>query len=286
MNCKNHDEKKLFPDKTMNLGWFAFIMLISFSTILVFADSHDEADLLFKKAVDSHQLGNYNQAISYYDQVLEIDPNHLDALNNKGAVLLKLWRFEQAIPYFDKVLEIDPNNVSALINKGLYTLNTKCCFKALPYFAKALEIDPDYDIAKLELDRNTSLYSKIDGYVEIIVHDSQDRLVTYLVEQNLYVLDLDPVKDMIDAWPVTKVVNRNGQNFEVLIIVDQKTSNSDKVISGDRIKMNMTEFVTEDNDISSALAEQLITLRFMHPQYLLETGDTIYTVYSIFRPAE
>jgi len=274
----------------MNLGWFAFIMLISFSTILVFADSNDEIDLLFKKGIDSYQLGNYNQAISYYDQVLEIDPNHLDALNNKGAVLLKLWRLEQAIPYFDKALEIDPNNVNALINKGLYTINSGNGWhntrEALPYFAKALEIDPDFDFAKLELDRDRSLYSKIDGYVEIIVYDSQDRLATHLVVRNLYVLNFDPVKDMIDARPASEVVNRNGQDFEALYIVTEKISKYDRVISGDRLKMNMTELVTEDNDIISVLGEQLITLRFKHPQYLIETGDMTITFYTIFRPVE
>jgi len=273
----------------MNLGWFAFIMLISFSTILVFADSNDEIDLLFKKGLDSYNLGNHNQAISYFDQVLEIDPNHLGALNNKGAVLLKLWRLEQAIPYFDKVLEIDPNNVSALINKGLYTINSGSGWKsgreALPYFAKALEIDPDYDIAKLELDGDRSLYSKIDGYAEIIVYDSQDRLATHLVVQNLYLLNFDPVKDMIDAWPAAKVVNRNGQDFEVLYIFNEKISEGDRIVSGNRIKMNMTEFV-KYNDITSVLSEQLFTLQSKHPQYLLEPGDTTYTIYTIFRPVE
>ena len=40
-------------------------------------------------------------------------------MNNKGGMLLELDRIEKAIPYFDKVLEIDPNNVGALTNKGL-----------------------------------------------------------------------------------------------------------------------------------------------------------------------
>ena len=30
------------------------------------------------------ELGNYEEAISFYDQALEIDPDDNDALNNKG----------------------------------------------------------------------------------------------------------------------------------------------------------------------------------------------------------
>jgi len=31
--------------------------------------------------------GQYEEAITYYDKALEIDPTYLDALNNKGTVL-------------------------------------------------------------------------------------------------------------------------------------------------------------------------------------------------------
>ena len=59
-------------------------------------------------------LGNYTQAIQYYDKALAIDPKNVDALNYKGLALDSLGNYTGAIAYFDKVLAIDPKNVDAL----------------------------------------------------------------------------------------------------------------------------------------------------------------------------
>ena len=80
-------------------------------------DPNDENGL-FNKGAALGDLGNYTQAIQYYDNVLAIDPNNVNALINKGAALGNLGNHTQAIQYFDNVLAIDPNNVNALINKG------------------------------------------------------------------------------------------------------------------------------------------------------------------------
>ncbi|MEK6833910.1 MAG: tetratricopeptide repeat protein, partial [Thermoproteota archaeon] len=55
--------------------------------------------------------------IAYYDKALEIDPQYVTALNNKGNSLASLDRYQEAIAYYDKALEIDPQYVTALSNK-------------------------------------------------------------------------------------------------------------------------------------------------------------------------
>ena len=46
-----------------------------------------------------------------------IDPNNIYALYNKGLALDNLGRYKEAISYYDKVLDIDPNDVDTLNNK-------------------------------------------------------------------------------------------------------------------------------------------------------------------------
>jgi tetratricopeptide (TPR) repeat protein len=60
-----------------------------------------------------------SESVQYYDKVLAVDPNHVEALNFKGLALEALGQDEEAIGYYDKVLAIDPNNVVALQNKRL-----------------------------------------------------------------------------------------------------------------------------------------------------------------------
>ncbi|MFQ6062233.1 MAG: tetratricopeptide repeat protein, partial [Methanosarcinales archaeon] len=50
------------------------------------------------------------EAIKCYDKVLEIDPESVHALYNKGNALYNIGNYEDAIECYDKALEIDPNS--------------------------------------------------------------------------------------------------------------------------------------------------------------------------------
>ena len=52
------------------------------------------------------------------DKALALAPGHLDALNNRGNVLLDLQRPAEAVAAFDAVLAQEPRHVQALINRG------------------------------------------------------------------------------------------------------------------------------------------------------------------------
>lgn len=62
-------------------------------------------------------MGRFNDALSYLDKALSIDPNNMLALINKGISLDGVGRFDEEMTYYDKALSIDPNNKNALINK-------------------------------------------------------------------------------------------------------------------------------------------------------------------------
>jgi len=85
-------------------------------------------ELLIKEAlIEGNKyvaMGRYNEAISSYDRILILNPNHDVALNNKGAALSKLGQPSQALSYLDKALSINPNNPYAWANKAgiLYAL--------------------------------------------------------------------------------------------------------------------------------------------------------------------
>ena len=65
------------------------------------------------------KLGKYAEAIYCYDIVLEIIPDDTSALCNKGKILSKLGRFEVAISLFDKIISIDPTHIDALRHKRI-----------------------------------------------------------------------------------------------------------------------------------------------------------------------
>jgi tetratricopeptide (TPR) repeat protein len=118
-------QNRLYEFKSVLLT--AFIFLFVFSLMSGFKSqflstlaekSSDNVSALINKGLALAHLGNYIQAIQYYDKALDIDPNNVDALYNKGNALDNLGNHTQAISYYNKVLDINPNDSDALNNKG------------------------------------------------------------------------------------------------------------------------------------------------------------------------
>ena len=93
----------------MDIDFLKYTLLVLFSIPIFFSYADTQTDELFQKGTNAFQNFRFSEAISYYDELLEINPKHEDALSNKGAVLFQLGKPEEAIPYLGKVLETNPN---------------------------------------------------------------------------------------------------------------------------------------------------------------------------------
>jgi tetratricopeptide (TPR) repeat protein len=117
------------------------IILVSFLFNLTYAEDTDTIDQLIQKGIEARNSHDPQDAIQYFDQALERDPNNLRALNGKGSALFEIGNTTEAIQYFDKVLSIDPNNLNALDNKAAISIITRDFDQAAEYLNKAEKID-------------------------------------------------------------------------------------------------------------------------------------------------
>ena len=113
---------------------------ISFYDIVLEIDSTD-FDALYGKAFSLDNIGKHEEAISFYDKVLEIDSTDFDALNGKALALDNIGKHEEAISFYDKVLEIDSTDFDALNGKALALDNIGKHEEAISFYDKVLEID-------------------------------------------------------------------------------------------------------------------------------------------------
>ena len=74
---------------------------------------------MFKNITNNFKNGKIEQTIKDLDRALEIDPDDLIGLRNKGIVLVNLNKYEEAIKVIDRVLEIDPNDSEILLFKAI-----------------------------------------------------------------------------------------------------------------------------------------------------------------------
>jgi tetratricopeptide (TPR) repeat protein len=124
-----------------------YTICLIFPTIAYSTDSFEDANLM-QRAYDSLNEGDIEDALQLYDEILKVNPTHIQALNYKGLALASLGHYEEAIQWYDKVLNIDPANVTALNNKGVALYNLGHYEEAMQWYDKVLNIDPNDRDAK------------------------------------------------------------------------------------------------------------------------------------------
>jgi len=57
--------------------------------------------------------GKFNDALSFFEQALLLNPDDPDLWNHKGITLRSMGRYEEAMECFNKSLKIDPRDKNA-----------------------------------------------------------------------------------------------------------------------------------------------------------------------------
>ncbi len=156
------------------------ILLLFFSIQfgIVFADSENKTEILLNAGIDYLKIEKYDEAISYFDKVLEIDENNVSALSNKGDILVKLEKYQEAISNYNHALKVEPNNPDILSSKGMTLINLNKTQDAIASFDMALGIDPNHidslngkGIALTNQEKYDEAISYFDKALEIVPDD-------------------------------------------------------------------------------------------------------------------
>lgn len=116
-------------------------MLINFNKKWRSIMKNKKINMKIEKALDYMQNDTL-KAIEIFDQILEIEPENIEAINGKGSSLLKLNQIDEAEKYFDYSISIRETS-SALISKGIINKNKRKYEEALNYYDKAIQANPD-----------------------------------------------------------------------------------------------------------------------------------------------
>ena len=87
------------------------------------------------------QLKNYEKAITYLDNSINISPEFPHSYNSKGIVFSEMKSFEEAIRNYDKAILLKPDFLEAHLNRGISLKNIQEYDDALKSFEKCIEID-------------------------------------------------------------------------------------------------------------------------------------------------
>ncbi len=86
--------------------------------------------------------GQRDNALRHYLRQVEHAP-HLDSLYNIGVILSDQQRHSDALGYFEQLLERDPDHLSTHLNMAAIYLKQSNLQKAINHYQKALTVDPN-----------------------------------------------------------------------------------------------------------------------------------------------
>jgi len=152
------EKKMILMESTV----FTFFILSLFPSVFAIEVPSVDIDSLLKTADDLYKQAKYEEAISYYDRILDVEPDDIEVLGKKGDAMASLGNSEQAVVfygkvikinpehvdfmgrlYLDKLLELEPQNVDALSKKGeSLVIYYDRLDEAISYFDRVLEIEP------------------------------------------------------------------------------------------------------------------------------------------------
>jgi len=90
----------------METFYLIFVILLSsfIVTETAFAQTENDAGLMFNQAKEYVVNGEYKKAITIYDEILVIVPNNVSTLKMKGIVQSNLEEHNESLKQFFKVL--------------------------------------------------------------------------------------------------------------------------------------------------------------------------------------
>lgn len=198
--------------------------------------SGDKASALGNRGWSHNSLGEYDAALSDYQDCVKIAPKDTLAFCITGVAQSYDYKeqYDDAVAQADKAIEADPKYSRAYVYKG-YALNEKSLYdNAIEQYDKALQIDPRYTFAFY---KRGQAYSNKDDYEKAAADYSKALLIdpTYNDARgargyaNLYLGKLD--KAMSDIEASVKATPKDSWSLAVRGMVHMAQGDMDKAVT-------------------------------------------------------
>ncbi|HXG11259.1 MAG TPA: tetratricopeptide repeat protein [Gemmataceae bacterium] len=103
-----------------------------------------QVDALHLLGLICQRTGRHERAVEYIRQALRLKPDYADAHSNLGIVLRQMGRLDEAIACYRQALRLRPNNPEAYNNLGVALREQKQLDEAAACYRQALQLKPNY----------------------------------------------------------------------------------------------------------------------------------------------
>lgn len=216
---------------------------IAFAQDSTLSLEEESVNELYSNLVLLLQEEKFEKALPYLDKILEVQPNNVPILLNKGSVLIALDRSNESITYFDRLLKIEPNNIKGLASKAAALANMGETQSALDLYDKILSIDKNNEKIESEKARLLSITptisihgdfgkdkeSKYDIHLRVTVRNSQGELISVIESKSGRYMPVSFTDEVFDQLFEKELVEINGEKIQVAKYVDRYITDNDSI---------------------------------------------------------
>jgi len=211
IECLALDKKLQLAKECYQEGNFESAKIYYQEIIKEFSKASYRTDILYNLALCCIATEDFILAMNYLQNVLDIKPNHLNALNNMGALLLQQQKTNEALQCFSAVVTIEPEHPEARHNLAAILLQNGRFSQAVEHYEYLIDKAPhdincqyQYATALLE---SGKLRQSISTY-ESILQSFPDHLnakinlgIAYLKSGHLKIAE-NLFKEVLDKYPL------------------------------------------------------------------------------------
>ena len=106
---------------------------------------------LYSIAIKFQKDGNKIEAEKFYKKILEINPNHVESINNLGLLYKSLKKIVYAKKFFEMAIIINPKYITSIYNLGNLYSDTLQFEKAIAEYKKVINIEEKNQSALLNI---------------------------------------------------------------------------------------------------------------------------------------
>ncbi len=114
----------------------------------------NSAEALYNKGMFLQAGSKFDEAMNVYRKLMELDPDNFLGYYNAGYLdLTEFQKYDSALFYFDQVLTLQPDYIDAVFNRGVCYEEMGEKEKAIETYRKVLDQNPQYTLAAKGLER-------------------------------------------------------------------------------------------------------------------------------------
>ncbi|BAY19779.1 serine/threonine kinase [Anabaenopsis circularis NIES-21] len=190
----------------VKLFWAIFLLGITGITSLFVVNkiNANNAIELSKQGNTLFELQRYQDALSAYEEAVNIRPDYAQGWNGQGKTLFKLKQYDEALTAYEKAIQIQPDYVDAWSGRGFTLQKLQRYPEAIAAFDKALQLHDDYPEV---WNAKGEVFSGLKQYDNAI---------------KAYDKAIDLKSDYVEAWYSKGLVWQNLKNYDEAIAAYNK----------------------------------------------------------------